>query len=97
MAIKNIATLLAALPFGIAKPVSSSGKYIITLKEGIAYDKLSSHLNWVKDMHARSLDRRDLSLVGLEKKFEIGNFSGYSGAFDAATIEEIRKSPDVRN
>lgn len=91
---KSLAGLfLAAL--GAAAPAASSGKYIITLKEGTSAATAESHIQWVNGVHERSLGRRDLDLAGLEKTYEIGSFSGYAGNFDAATIEQIRNNPDV--
>ncbi|UNI25020.1 Oryzin [Purpureocillium takamizusanense] len=95
--LKNLAALLlAAAPFANASPVpSGSGKYIITLKSGIAARDIDSHLEWVGDVHARSIARRGLDLAGIGKKYEIGSYNGYSGQFDAATIEEIRNKDEV--
>lgn len=100
--IKNIALLLAAaLPLGSAAPAPINarapevipGKYIVTLKSGAADSVVESHLSWVNDIHARSLTRRDTA--GVEKTFNISDFSAYSGAFDDATIEQIKTNPDV--
>ncbi|KAI3390566.1 hypothetical protein diail_9190 [Diaporthe ilicicola] len=96
--LKKLALVAGALlPFANAAPVASShqaraipNKYIVTLKETA---DVESHLGWVKDVHARSLGRRDLS--GVEKTFNISDFNGYSGAFDDATIEEIKASDAV--
>ncbi|KYK58121.1 Peptidase S8 [Drechmeria coniospora] len=99
--VKTVAALLlAALPFGTSSPVpvaapGGSNKYIVKLKDGIRSRELATHLEWVNDVHARSIGRRHLDLSGLDKKFEIGNFNAYSGAFDDATIEEIRNKPEV--
>lgn len=95
---KSVATLfLAALPFGSAKPVASPAgtTYIVALKDGIATSQVASHIQWVNDIHARSLGRRDLNLAGLDKKYDFAGFQGYAGAFDAATIEQIRQNPEV--
>lgn len=92
------ALLLAALPMAAAAPAPAaggSGKYIITLKDGISAHDVDSHLGWVNDVHARSIGRRDLQLDGVNVKYDIGSFSGYAGEFDAATIDEIRNSPEV--
>ncbi|UNI20254.1 Oryzin [Purpureocillium takamizusanense] len=104
--LKNLAALLlaaaaAAAPFAAATPAtipSASGKYIVTLRSGITARDVDSHLEWVSDIHARSIGRRrrhNLDLAGFGKKFEIGSFNGYSGQFDAATIEEIRNKDEV--
>lgn len=96
--LKKLALVAGALlPFVNAAPVASQpqaraipNKYIVTLKEAA---DVESHLGWVKDVHARSLGRRDLS--GVEKTFNISDFNGYSGSFDDATIEEIKANDAV--
>lgn len=96
--LKKLALVAGALlPFVNAAPVASApqaraipSKYIVTLKESA---DVESHLGWVKDVHARSLGRRDLA--GVEKTFNISDFNAYSGAFDDATIEEIKASDAV--
>ncbi|KAK3386004.1 peptidase S8/S53 domain-containing protein [Podospora didyma] len=65
-------------------------KYIITLKPGVSVSDIDTHLNWVRDVHARSLSRRDT--VGIENLYSIRDFNAYAGTFDAATINEIRHS-----
>ncbi|KAJ0121901.1 lkaline serine protease alp1 [Diaporthe amygdali] len=96
--LKKLALVAGALlPFVNAAPVASApqaraipSKYIVTLKDSA---DVESHLGWVKDVHARSLGRRDLA--GVEKTFNISDFNAYSGAFDDATIEEIKASDAV--
>lgn len=96
--LKKLALVAGALlPLVNAAPVANPvqpraipGKYIVTLKETA---DVESHLGWVKDVHARSLGRRDLA--GVEKTFNISDFNGYSGAFDDATIEEIKANDAV--
>lgn len=96
--LKKLALVAGALlPFVNAAPVANPpqaraipSKYIVTLKETA---DVESHLGWVKDVHARSLGRRDLA--GVEKTFNISDFNGYSGSFDDATIEEIKANDAV--
>lgn len=103
---RNVAlALAAALPLINAAPAPAEpvihtrqatpipGKYIVTLNPGAAVSELESHLAWVSDVHARSLARRDET--GVEKTYNFSDFSGYSGNFDDATIEEIKLNPDV--
>ncbi|KAM0278699.1 hypothetical protein ACHAQH_004992 [Verticillium albo-atrum] len=92
--------LLGLLPFAAAAPLARddttpdvSNKYIVTLKPGISTDSVATHLNWVSDVHKRSLGRRDLA--GVEKTYDIKNFHGYSGTFDETVVEELKNSPDV--
>lgn len=95
--------LASALPQAINKPTGSEppvvsepipNKYIVTLKKSVS--DLDSHLTWVDGMHARSLGRRQLGLAGVEDTYNSSNFHGYAGAFDKATIAEIKTSPEVR-
>ncbi|KAK7418599.1 proteinase B [Neonectria magnoliae] len=102
--IRNLALFLGALlPAALAAPAKQAagvvpdpvvipGKYIITLKEDAKTD-LESHLNWVTDVHRRSLSKRDTA--GVEKTYNISTWNAYSGDFDDETIAEIEKSPDV--
>ena len=100
---KNLATAATAL-FGAASAAPArverragdviEGSYIITLKSGATSADLESHLSWVSDVHARSLNRRDL--VGIQRTYDGSyNFHGYSGQFDADTIEQIKNDPNV--
>ncbi|KAK4196104.1 peptidase S8/S53 domain-containing protein, partial [Triangularia verruculosa] len=75
------------------EPVPIPGKYIVTLKPGVAPSHVKTHLSWVKDVHARSLSRRDES--GIEKVYDALDFHGYAGSFDEETISLIRASEDV--
>ncbi|WYZ45727.1 hypothetical protein EsH8_VIII_001043 [Colletotrichum jinshuiense] len=98
---KNITAVVAALvSFGAAAPTARdepapdvTGKFIITLKPGISTRDIDSHLSWVDAVHKRSMSRRDTA--GVEKKYKIGKFNGYSGHFDDVTIEELRNNSDV--
>ncbi|KAM0330663.1 hypothetical protein ACHAQA_003614 [Verticillium albo-atrum] len=93
--------LLGLLPFAAAAPLTAreeappsvENKYIVTLKSGISSDSVASHLNWVSDVHKRSLGRRDLA--GVEKTYDIANFHGYSGTFDESVVEELKNNPEV--
>jgi oryzin len=88
----------AALPTPAAAPAAQSipGKYIITLKPELSESAVQAHATWAKEIHARSLARRESSAshAGVEKTYT-GAFSGYAGGFDAETIAEIKASPDV--
>ena len=94
----------ALLPAALAAPTPAGasvqrreeaipGKYIVTLKDSAAVDT-ASHLDWVANLHRRSLAARDTA--GIEKTYNISNWSAYAGEFDDATIEEIKANPDVR-
>ncbi|KAI8250275.1 Alkaline proteinase [Colletotrichum sp. SAR11_239] len=94
LAVGALLPVVLAAPAAIKRdePKFAPGKYIITLKEDAAAN-VDSHLTWVADVHRRSLGKRDT--VGVENKFNISNWNAYSGEFDEATIEEIKKSPEV--
>jgi hypothetical protein len=99
----------AFLPVGLAAPVQQEerreeagfgtvgstipGSYIVTLKEGIEKRDLDSHLEWLGNLQARALNKRDFP--GVDKHFDIDEFHAYSGKFDAETIEQIKNSPEV--
>jgi hypothetical protein len=98
--IRRLALYLGALlpavlaaPASISKLASVPDKYIITLKPDSSDAKVEAHLSWVEGVHRRSLAKRDTS--GVEKTFNISSWSAYSGEFDKATIDEIKKSPEV--
>ncbi|KAI3572361.1 peptidase S8/S53 domain-containing protein [Fusarium oxysporum f. sp. albedinis] len=100
--IRRLALFLGALlPAVLAAPTEALNrrddtvpdKYIVTLKSDATESKVSAHLNWVSDVHRRSLSKRDTT--GVEKKFNIKNWNAYSGEFDKETIDEIKKSPEV--
>lgn len=101
---KSLALFAAAmLPLGNAVPtpkVEASpqaeiipGRYIVTLTPGLAARDFDAHLNWARDVHARSVTRRDTT--GVEKTYNISDFTAYAGSFDDATIEQIKANPEV--
>ncbi|KAH7015500.1 peptidase S8/S53 domain-containing protein [Ilyonectria destructans] len=96
--LRNLALFLGAfLPAALAAPTKRDdavvpGKYIVTLKPDAGVE-VESHLNWVADVHRRSLSKRDTA--GVENTFNISTWNAYSGEFDKATLEEIKASPDV--
>ncbi|TEA20674.1 Alkaline proteinase [Colletotrichum sidae] len=94
--------LLAAAACGLAAPTekrteftvqSVPGSYIITLKEGVTVRDLDGHLDWVNQVHSRSLNT--LQFKGAEHTYSFNKFKGYAGKFDEATIEAIKNSPEV--
>ncbi|KAF4454235.1 alkaline proteinase [Fusarium austroafricanum] len=99
--IRRIALALGALlPAILAAPTEKRqeltavpDKYIITLKPDASDSAVNAHLDWVGDVHRRSLNKRDTS--GVEKTFNISTWSAYSGEFDKSTIDKIKKSPEV--
>ncbi|KAI1807560.1 subtilisin-like protein [Daldinia bambusicola] len=68
------------------------GKYIISLKPDI---DIGVHLNWVQNVHKRSLSRRGTLTAGLEKLFGFEGFNGYAGEFDDEVIALITANENV--
>lgn len=104
----RLAALAAvAAPFlAIAAPFKQSevvkGKYIIQLRPDVDVATIAAHHHKVRDIHRRNLSKRDLSADapetgGVENEYGFGDFHGYSGGFDEATIEELKKLPEVRS
>lgn len=71
------------------------GKWIVSLKPGLAKREIDDHLGWVDVMHKRSLSRRDS--VGVERTFSIGKFQAYVGELDDDIVAEIGAKAEVRN
>lgn len=73
------------------------GKYIVTLKPDVKPQEFESHINWVTDVHKRSINKRgEKGLKGVERKYDGKyDFHGYAGSFDEETLEEIKNNPDV--
>lgn len=67
------------------------GNYIITLKSGV---QIEQHISWASSIHTQSSKRRGVD-TGVSHQYSIQDFSAYAGAFDEATIEQIRNSEDV--
>lgn len=83
------------LPF-IPSPTDRTpytGKYIVTLRQGLSSRDLDSHFGWVDGVHARNSHRRATTVV--DKTYQIRSFNGYAGEFDSDTLEQIKSSPDV--
>ncbi|KAF2993013.1 hypothetical protein E8E13_000713 [Curvularia kusanoi] len=105
---RAIALAAAATPFfASAAPVVTRqeadaiipGKYIVQLKPDTDIASIAAHHNVVREIHARNLAKRDVAAAeeeaGVEREFGFGDFKGYSGAFDEATIEELKSLPEV--
>lgn len=84
-------------------------RYIIKFKKHVTDSHASDHHTWLSSVHSASQESRELELrkrgqfplvdtvfEGLKHTYKIGGaFMGYAGHFDDATIEEIRRHPDV--
>jgi len=96
---RNLALLVGALlPAAFAAPTPAAnqvipGKFIVTLKQGASAEDVASHLNRVRDIHARSVSRRET--VGVEKTYQIEDFNAYAGEFDDETIAAIKEDSSV--
>ncbi|KAK6068259.1 alkaline proteinase [Seiridium cupressi] len=103
MCTRRLTLVLAALlPAGLASPTPVSqqfkrevisGKYIITLREDVAVSDVSSHLNWVSDVHRRRLNKR--TTVGIENTYNISTWNTYAGELDDETIQQVKDNPEV--
>ncbi|XP_014558239.1 hypothetical protein COCVIDRAFT_36444 [Bipolaris victoriae FI3] len=100
------ALVTAAAPFvALAAPVAAPptddiipGRYIIQLKPDTDIAAVAAHHNKVRSIHARNLARRsDNAPAGepVEREYGFGDFKGYAGSFDEATIEELKTLPEV--
>lgn len=70
--------------------------YIVVLKKDVDTETFEAHIASTMSLHKNRLVRRgDPSLTGLNQKYSFGNFKGYSGAFDASTIEQIKNTAEV--
>lgn len=66
-------------------------RYIVQLKP---HADLEGHIIWAKDVHARSLSRRDTA--GVHKTWSVGSkFKAYSGEFDEETLKIIQRDENV--
>lgn len=89
--------------FAEAAPLSSrstenaiTDKYIVQLMPGVDVASITAHHEKVRSIKARHLGRRDGSDDGASiKEFDLGDFKGYSGSFDSATIAELEALPEV--
>ncbi|KAI1190746.1 peptidase S8/S53 domain-containing protein [Nemania serpens] len=85
--------------------------YIIKFKDHVTESSVSDHHSWVQKIHGnREIERTELrkrgqlplvgdvadTFSGLKHTLKIGSdFLGYTGHFDDAVIEEVRRHPDV--
>lgn len=89
-----------------AKHIPNS--YIVKFKDHVKHHEAAAHHAWVNDLHvqteSRKLELRKRSSVpfvdelmeGMKHTYNIaGSFMGYSGHFDDAVLEQLRRHPDV--
>ena len=84
--------------------------YVVVFKDHVNHASACAHHSWVQDLHTKTEESRmelrkrsQIPLVddlfsGLKHTYNIaGGLLGYSGHFDDAVVEEIRRHPDVRS
>ncbi|KAK9378232.1 peptidase S8/S53 domain-containing protein [Kockiozyma suomiensis] len=78
--------------------------YIIVFKEHVDEASASTHHSWVRSVHDVAMKKRGVENPflasglehGLKHVYSLANsFKGYSGRFEASTIDQIRRHPDV--
>ena len=69
---------------------STTKQYIVALKANLDAD---SHIQWVSDVHSRSLGRRDTA--GVTNRHRIGDVHFYTGEFNEDTVAQIDRHSDV--
>jgi hypothetical protein len=79
----------------ISQPTVPATGYIVSLKSGIAADASASHMAWAGDLQRRALAKRQEPEEDL-KTFNLFDFQGYAGVFDAETVAEIQARDEVR-
>lgn len=82
-----------AAPTEFAKRQAAPNKWIVTLKSDATDSKINSHLEWVDDVHRRSLSKRDT--VGVKETYNISSWNAYAGEFDDETLAKIKASLEV--
>jgi oryzin len=91
------ACLAQAVPMDSDSDVITD-RFIVQLKPGISAIATAAHHDIVRALHSRSVSQHDSTssaLAGLSKTFSAGDFNGYSGTFEVATIAGIAALPEV--
>ena len=89
-----------------AKHIPNS--YIVKFKDHVKAHAAAAHHSWVNDLHVQTESRKlelrkrssmpfvDDVMEGMKHTYNIaGAFMGYSGHFDDAVLEQLRRHPDV--
>ena len=99
-----LALAVAAAPFfAQAAPLSTrssedivAGKYLVQLMPDVDIASIASHHQKVRSVKARKLGRRDNADKDANiQEYDLGDFKGYAGSFDSATIAELEAMPEV--
>ncbi|KIW04509.1 alkaline protease 2, partial [Verruconis gallopava] len=82
--------------------------YIVKFKDHVKEHEAAAHHAWVNDLHVQTESRKlelrkrsqipfvDDVMTGMKHTYNIaGSFLGYSGHFDDAVLEQLRRHPDV--
>lgn len=107
----NLLSVKEAAPVVNAESVRDiiPNKYIVVFKEGLSADEIQFHQEWVAAEHANLMGNlgendpfmhaiKELDIAGgILDSFNINNLlSGYTGFFNEATINMIRRNPLVK-
>ncbi|VUC28477.1 unnamed protein product, partial [Clonostachys rosea] len=92
--VASAACLVRAAPVDVDADIIPN-QFIVQLRPGISATSVLEHHQVVRELHSRSLSRRDGVFSGLGKTFSAGDFNAYAGSFDGATITEIAALPEV--
>ncbi|CAM1500527.1 Fc.00g096890.m01.CDS01 [Cosmosporella sp. VM-42] len=69
--------------------------YIVTLKPTVTTSDAKLHIEWVNDVHRRSLDKRG-STNGVKRTYDNkSGYQGYAGSFSKSTIDKIKNNNEV--
>lgn len=99
----HAALLLSAILPALAVPTTNTanlkhgsvvpGNFIVKVKPELCDEDFESQVQWVSNVHKRSLSRRGTS--GVRKTFKFNGFRAYSGEFDDSTLEMIKANETV--
>jgi oryzin len=106
--VRFLAATAAVVPFlGQAAPVPADdtvsiqkvpGRWLVQLKPTADIASIAAHKHNVRAIHARNLLKRNFKRgenKGMDKEYGFGDFLGYSGSFDDATIAELKEMDEV--
>jgi hypothetical protein len=66
--------------------------YIVILKDGISISEFEAHQAWATNMlQSRLYQRENQHSWGIRYFYNFGTLTGYAGAFDGQTIEDVRR------
>ena len=82
------------------KPETIPEQYIVVFKPKLTSQQVSDHYDDINNMVSNGEDglktrAADSSTYGINSKYKIGSFRGYSGKFSETCIEKIKQRSDV--